>query len=213
MSDHHSLLRPADPTRRPRFSDTPGERVDTLSEERGRVLLLRVVFGLLTLATLALIATTVMGMTPWWAAGASGFVLLMYIGGLRRAELHRRERQRQARFIQEESRRLRTGETPTVPADERPCTKESSVEVAEERAATQVAAPGEWIPRPVPRPTYALRGDVEDMATRHAAHRAAMVGMPLEAVDVEEREAQAEGEFPQAVDLHLDDVLDRRRSA
>lgn len=219
MADSHPLLRPADPTSRPRFSDAPGERVDTLAEERGRMTVLRVFFAVLLVATVALTVTSVLALTPWWSAGAAAVVLALYVWSLRRAEMHRRARVRQARFRDEETRRLRAEaagaqadavdtEKPTsAPADT------TGIEQGERRAAEQVAAPGEWVPRPVPVPTYALRGDVDDMATRHAAHRAAMGPMALEAADVEEREATAEQEFPQAVDLRLDEVMERRRTA
>ena len=214
MADSRSLLRPADPTSRPRFSDAPGERVDTLTEERGRMAVLRVLFAALSLATIALIVTSVLSLTPWWAAAGAAVVLAMYIWSLRRAEMHRRARVKQARFRAEETRRIRTGETPVATPAATPAEQEHPVaERAEQRAAEHVAAPGEWVPRPVPVPTYALRGDVDDMATRHAAHRAAMGAVAFEAADVEEKEAVAEQEFPQAVELGLDEVMERRRSA
>lgn len=219
MSDSRPLLHPADPTARPRFSDTPGERVDTLKEERGRVWMLRIVFALTLAATAALTLATIAGLTPWWAAGAAGLVLGVYIVSLRRAELHRRARVAQAKRRDEETRRIRTGETPAVATANAAAgsmvaeAEVPAVEVAQERAAAQVAAPGSWTPRPVPVPAYALRGNAEDMATRHAAHRAAMGSMPFEAADLEEREAYEEQEFPAAMDLDLDTVLERRRSA
>src|SRR5690606_41333731 len=73
--------------------------------------------------------------------------------------------------------------------------------------------PGDTPPRPLPMPTYALRGEVVDLATRHAAHRRSMAGatVPLEAANVEELEAVDET-FAPAQDLHLDEILARRRA-
>ena len=89
----------------------------------------------------------------------------------------------------------------------------SVLETASERAAEQVTRPGEWTPRPVPRPTYALRGEVDDLASRHAAHRRSMLpeSVPLERAHVEEAEAVEES-FAPAQDLHLDEILARRRA-
>ena len=87
------------------------------------------------------------------------------------------------------------------------------LEATTERAAHQVTAAGEWTPRPVPRPTYALRGEVDDLATRHAAHRQSMqpASVPLESGSVEELEAVDEAYAP-AQNLHLDEILARRRA-
>ena len=65
----------------------------------------------------------------------------------------------------------------------------------------------------MPRPTYAMRGEVEDLATRHAAHRESVraTTVPLERSDVEVLEAADEQAIP-AVDLHLDEILARRRA-
>lgn len=65
----------------------------------------------------------------------------------------------------------------------------------------------------MPRPTYALRGEVDDLASRHAAHRQSMLAtsVPLENEKVEELEAVDEG-FAPAQDLHLDEILARRRA-
>ena len=82
-----------------------------------------------------------------------------------------------------------------------------------QRASQQVSRPGEWTPRPVPLPTYALRGEVDDLASRHAAHRQSMLAtsVPLESARVEELEAVDETYAP-AKDLHLDEILARRRA-
>ncbi|WP_228019416.1 hypothetical protein [Brachybacterium epidermidis] len=65
----------------------------------------------------------------------------------------------------------------------------------------------------MPRPTYTMRGEVDDLATRHAAHREYVraTTVPLERGDVELLEATDEQAAP-AVDLHLDEVLARRRA-
>ena len=232
MSQDRLLLRPADPTRRPRFDANPGTRMDPVEERsRSRRALGLVLGGLLTV-TAALVLLAVLQIVSWWIPllGIAG--LGVYLLGLRRAELQRRARltraatrAREQRARAETARRREAVEQPAVaaapqgtqaPADQGPAAPtapRADLEVAEQRAAEQVARPGEWTPRPVPRPSYALRGEVDDLATRHAAHRQSMLAtsVPLENERVEELEAVDEA-FAPAQDLHLDDILARRRA-
>ncbi|MCT1384428.1 hypothetical protein M4D54_02080 [Brachybacterium sp. p3-SID1565] len=214
------LLRPADPTRRPRFDATPGERIDHLEERARHRRLLAVVLVSLLLATAAVGVLAFTQMLPVWSPAVPAAVLAVYLVGLRRAELERRARSQRAAAIakqearaREEALRIRD-EAPV--AASRPAARlpeRDTLEGTTERAARHVAAPGEWTPRPVPRPTYTMRGEVDDLATRHAAHREYVraTTVPLERGDVELLEATDEQAAP-AVDLHLDEVLARRRA-
>ena len=227
MRDDRLLLRPADPTRRPRFDDEPGTRIDHDLERHRSRRLLKAVLAVLVLALVAVGAAAALGYVPWWTPIIPAVVLGLYVIGLRRAELERRNRvARAARLARQEAasagraeRAARHGVDATeqssgTPTD--PTTDEhdraDDLDTSAELAAQRLAAPGEWVPRPVPRPTYALRGEVDDLATRHAAHRALM-GAPVafEADDVEELEA-ADETLPPAMDLDLDAVLARRRA-
>ena len=53
MAEDRLLLRPADPTRRPRFDSSPGERIDHLEERARHRKLLAFVLVALVLATIA----------------------------------------------------------------------------------------------------------------------------------------------------------------
>ena len=226
MSQDRLLLRPADPTRRPRFDAEPGTRIDPVQERaRSRRLLRVVLLGLLA-TTAVLTGLAVAQILSWWLPVIAAVGVVGYLVGLRRVELERRARLTRAatlarqRRAQEETerRRARTEEQAQAPAP-RAAQGQSAVpapavlEDGAERAAEQVARPGEWTPRPVPRPTYALRGEVDDLASRHAAHRQSMLAtsVPLENEKVEELEAVDEG-FAPAQDLHLDEILARRRA-
>jgi len=236
MSQDRLLMRPADPTRRPRFDADPGARVD-LGEERGRSRrLMRIALIGLVALTVALLAAAVTLLLPWWAPLPAALVLGVFLVGLRRAELDRRARRtraatraRREQAEAETARRRASGDVAspaTAPrelsapsATSAPATPSAGsaaspdLESASARAAQQVTRPGEWTPRPVPRPTYALRGEVDDLASRHAAHRRGMLpeSVPLESAHVEEAEAVEESYAP-AQDLHLDEILARRRA-
>lgn len=230
MSQDRLLLRPADPTRRPRFDADPGTRIDPVQERaRSRRLLGLVLAGLLAV-TGVLTALAVTGVLAWWLPLIALGGVAAYLVGLRRAELERRARLIRAatRAREERSRaeaahrRAAAGPAAapaTASAQSRPQaastegTPRPALEATAERAAEQVARPGEWTPRPVPRPTYALRGEVDDLASRHAAHRASLLAapVPLESERVEELEAIDEG-FAPAQDLQLDEILARRRA-
>jgi hypothetical protein len=235
MSQDRLLMRPADPTRRPRFDAEPGTRVD-LGEERGRSRrLMRAVLIGLILATAALVVAAVAQALPWWTPLLTALALGAFLAGLRRAELDRRARRTRAATLARreqaeaenalrraaQSSQSGTRELP-APSETASATASASsaaspaaadLETASERAAQQVTRPGEWTPRPVPRPTYALRGEVDDLASRHAAHRRTMLpeSVPLESAHVEEAEAVEES-FAPAQDLHLDEILARRRA-
>lgn len=220
MAEDRLLLRPADPTRRPRFDAAPGERIDHLEEHARHRRLLAVVLVLLVLATAAVTGLAVTGTLAAWSPAIPVAALALYLLGLRRAELERRRRARRATAIakqeaatQVEATRPAVGAPSAKPLVASRLPERDSLEETTERAARQVAAPGEWTPRPVPRPTYAMRGEVEDLATRHAAHRQGVraTTVPLERSDVEVLEAADEQAIP-AVDLHLDEILARRRA-
>ncbi|WP_193106196.1 hypothetical protein [Brachybacterium sp. FME24] len=227
MSQDRLLLRPADPTSRPRFDAVPGTRIDVLEERARSRRLLAIALGAMALGTLALIALALTQVIAWWVPVIAVAGLATYLFGLRRAELERRARTtraaglaRRERAEQETARRAATTQV-SAPAEEAagamapseaPAQREP-LEATAERAAHQVTAAGEWTPRPVPRPTYAMRGDVDDLATRHAAHRQSMMAtsVPLESDAVEDLEAVDEAYAP-AQDLQLDEILARRRA-
>lgn len=232
MSQDRLLLRPADPTSRPRFDAEPGTRIDPVQERARSRRLLGLVLGTLLVASGGLVILAALQMVAWWVplialAGAAAYLI-----GLRRAELDRRARltraatrARQERAQAETARRREvTAERASVPRRPAEATDLSAstsgepgaradLEETSQRAAEQVSRPGEWTPRPVPRPTYALRGEVDDLASRHAAHRQSMqaTSMPLESERVEELEAVDEA-FAPAQDLQLDEILARRRA-
>src|SRR5699024_4783362 len=125
----------------------------------------------------------VVQLVAWWVPLLAVAGLGAYLLGLRRAELERRSRLRRAAAIAREGgaeeraaaaqREHRERSAPGAPTRSGPSAVHAAAERAplEEttaRAADQVSRPGEWTPRPVPRPTYALRGEVEDLASRHA---------------------------------------------
>lgn len=230
MSQDRLLLRPADPTRRPRFDAEPGTRIDPVRERARSRHLQRLVLGGMLVATAVLIVLAVTQTVVWWLPAIALLGTAIYLLGLRRSELERRSRQtlaatraRQQRAEQETARRRATvvdsSTTPSAVVD--PATPAAPavpaavtpLEDAAERALQQTSRPGEWTPRPVPRPTYSLRGEVDDLATRHAAHRQSVLAttMPLEGARVEELEAIEEN-FAPAQDLQLDEILARRRA-
>jgi len=224
MSQDRLLLRPADPTSRPRFHTDPGSRIDHFEERARSRRLLAVVLSSLVLVTLVLAVLAVTAAVPWWVAGLSAAGLGIYLVGLRRAELERRARSRRAAALARQDQRAQESDKRSYAIDEAPVRAEITaplgapaqrdpLEDTTERATRHVAAPGEWTPRPVPRPAYTLRGEVEDLATRHAAHRESvgLAAVPLEVEGIEELEAVDE-DFAPAADLHLDEVLARRRA-
>ncbi|EWS80568.1 hypothetical protein BF93_02865 [Brachybacterium phenoliresistens] len=230
MTQPRPLLRPADPTRRPRFEDEPGSRIDTRAEVDRHRSALRGALVVLALLTAGVVALFVLHVVPWWAIALAGAVDVLYITGLRRAELRRRARRAAAaRRIAASARAVPTApsaaptpalEAPQAPAAPREIEKtseeEAEVDARIESAARTVTRAGEWTPRPVPRPTYALRGDVQDLATRHAVHRDSVIGrpVPLETEASAGDEALTEDPAPArtALDLRLDEILERRRA-
>lgn len=230
MSQDRLLLRPADPTRRPRFDTEPGTRVDLVHERVRSRRLLRVALGVLLVATAVLIGLAVAQIASWWLPGVALVGVAAYLVGLRRVELERRARitraatlARQQRAEQETARRRGSASERQVTSTPGSAELESAapaaqeetaaLEMGAERAVEQVTRPGEWTPRPVPRPAYALRGEVDDLASRHAAHRQSVMAtsVPLEGEQVEELEAIDES-FAPAQDLQLDEILARRRA-
>jgi len=244
MPEDRLLLRPADPTSRPRFDAAPGVRIDPVAERARSRRALRVALGGLVLVTLGLIVAAVAQLVAWWPPVLSAAALGAYLVGLRRAEMERRTRARRARALSTEddaaetaapsssssSSLARAGTAPTtagegtsaprpaaapggtlISSETRHPVQRATLEETSQRAAEQVARAGEWTPRPVPLPTYALRGEVEDLATRHAAHRSALGSTALERDGIEELEAAAEEPAP-VKELHLDEILERRRA-
>lgn len=238
MPQDRLLLRPADPTSRPRFDAAPGARVDPIEERARSRRLLVVVLGLLIAVTAALGVLAVLQMVHWAAPAIAALGVAAYLLGLRRAELERRTRARRAaalarleaadradaqraeRHAREQRAEHREGagepaeQRALVPRERAP---RPSLEDTERRASERLAAPGAWTPRPVPRPTYEMRGEVDDLGTRHAMHRESVraATTAFESAGVEEAEAVAEaatGIPAPAVDLRLDEVLARRRA-
>lgn len=231
MSQDRLLLRPADPTSRPRFDAEPGTRIDPVRERARSRRLLGAVLGALLVVTAALVVLAALQIVVWWVPVLAAVGLAAYLVGLRRVELERRARltraatrQRRQRAEAETARRREAAEadgvarpapaeiTASAVPDPEP-TGRADLETTSQRAAEQLSRPGEWTPRPVPRPTYALRGEVDDLASRHAAHRQSMLAtsVPLESPRVEELEAVDES-FAPAQDLQLDEILARRRA-
>jgi Flp pilus assembly protein TadB len=248
MNDDRLLLRPADPTARPRFDASPGTRVDPFEEAGRQRRTLRVVLLALALATIGVGVLAGVSILPVWSVLLPLAVLAAYVVGLRRAELDRRSRLRRAAELRDAgttasatasspARKSALAEeasqvaTPTARSDERSTSAttartqpdaaaqtEEHAELGEEieSASAALAAPGEWIPRPVPRPSYALRGEVEDLASRHAAHRSSVapqqVALEVETDDVVDEALREEPQRTPASDLGLDEILARRRA-
>lgn len=217
MSDNRLLSRPSDPTSRPRFEEPARVVIDQEdSAARSRHGRRTALVALVALAVVALVLALA-GVLAWYVpviplVAVAGFVVL-----LRRAELARRDRVRG-----ETSARRRALAAARTAAAERLAAPRREVETPAEAAGTAPAPaalrdPHEWTPRPVPRPTYSLRGDVDDLRSRHLEHRASVLGTSTgyEREDLEDREAvreEVEGLAP-AVDLGLDEILARRRGA
>ncbi|ATG52329.1 hypothetical protein CFK38_12975 [Brachybacterium vulturis] len=227
MSQDRLLLRPADPTSRPRFDAEPGTRIDPADERARSRRVLGVMLGTLLAATAALVVLAIAQVVVWWVPALAVVGVSAYLVGLRRVELERRARTtraatrlRRQRAEAETARRRLSGERERTPAPAAGTAAGAAIEpphadleTTSQRAAQQVSRPGEWTPRPVPLPTYALRGEVDDLASRHAAHRRSMLAtsVPLESGRVEELEAVDE-DFAPAQDLQLDEILARRRA-
>lgn len=219
MPENRLLTRPVDPTRRPRFEEPARIDVETAAPagpgRRVRAVLLA---GLVALTALAVVLA-VIGVVAWYVPLVPVAILAGYVALLRRAELSRRERLRQE--VSARRRALAGGSAGGSAAGDAASASATEAEQRESEAPSAAPAPaprpGEWTPRPVPRPAYSLRGDVDDLHTRHAAHRASVLGtsVPLENEGVEEQEAARERveSLPVAADLGLDEILARRRGA
>lgn len=226
MADNRLLSRPSDPTRRPRFEEPVRVELEAFDEpapSRSRSLLRGLLVGL-TGVSIAAVVLAVTGVITWWIPVVPAVALVAFVLVLRRAELVRRERARREASRVRRARALAVAEpAESEPAPEVTAEPEPVARVTETPADVEVAiaqpAPSarEWTPRPVPRPTYALRGDVEDLASRHILHRASVLGVSTayEDEDVETDEAvreELESAAP-AADLDLDAILARRRGA
>lgn len=220
MPENRLLTRPVDPTRRPRFEEPARIDVETAAPagpgRRVRAVLLA---GLVALTALAVVLA-VIGAVAWYVPLVPVAILAGYVALLRRAELSRRERLRQevsARRRALAGARSAGGSAAADAASAGATEAEQRESEAPSAAPAPAPRPGEWTPRPVPRPAYSLRGDVDDLHTRHAAHRASVLGtsVPLENEGVEEQEAARERveSLPVAADLGLDEILARRRGA
>jgi hypothetical protein len=283
MPEDRLLLRPADPTRRPRFDDAPGQRMGHLptpespdasrrravgpsADEGSRTaepsraarrntVLLRSVLAALATLTVVIAVLAGLSVLPAWAVILPVAALAAYLAGLRRTELERRRlthaaSERADTAAEHHTRARRASVTaPSTPAAEARTTSTASTVKDEARdrattpapagaapataaespedegtalgrkiedAAEDVVAPGSWIPRPVPRPTYTLHGEVEDLASRHAEHRRSVAArpVPLETEEDGADEALVEEAVPAVVhpDLGLDEILRRRRA-
>ncbi|UQN31053.1 hypothetical protein [Brachybacterium kimchii] len=248
MNDDRLLLRPADPTARPRFDASPGTRVDPFEEAGRQRRTLRVVLLALALVTIGVGVLAGVSILPVWSVLLPLAVLAAYVVGLRRAELDRRSRLRRAAELRDagttasatasspagkgaSAEEASQVAAPTARSDERSTSATTARTQADAAAQTEehaklgeeiesasaaLAAPGEWIPRPVPRPSYALRGEVEDLATRHAAHRSSVapqhVALEVETDDVADEALHEEPQRTPAPDLGLDEILARRRA-
>lgn len=150
-------------------------------------------------------------------------LLVAYVVLLRRAELRRREHAQRLAARQERTRRLSAPVHARAEEHARPAAVAATAAEPATPAAASVeeaisAAPPvvrEWTPRPVPRPAYSLRGEVDDLASRHRRHRDSIAFGGFEAEDVEDREARTEdvAALEPASELDLDAVLARRRGA
>ena len=119
MSQDRLLLRPADPTSRPRFHTDPGSRIDPFEERARSRRLLTVVLSALAVGTIILTVLAVAAAVPWWVAGLSAAGLGIYLVGLRRAELERRARSRTAALARQDQRE-RESEKRSYALDEAP---------------------------------------------------------------------------------------------
>ncbi|MDO5662879.1 MAG: hypothetical protein Q4G40_09300 [Brachybacterium sp.] len=219
MNHNRLLKRPADPTRRTRVDQTPVLRVDHAAEvARTRSVKKTVLLALAGISALTVLLA-VLGPLPLWLPLLPMALLAAYIVGLRRAELARREQARR-RPVAPHARQVHSApETPALTAPEAPAdlgdraTRAPATLDPQDTEVIPTSVPRTWTPRPVPRPAYSLRGEVEDLASRHVAHRASVLGstaMPLE-TDEADRADEADVETP-AADLDLDAVLARRRA-
>ncbi len=217
MSDNRLLSRPSDPTSRPRFEEPARVVIDQEdSAARSRHGRRTALVSLVALTAVALVLALA-GVLAWYVPVIPLAVLAGFVVLLRRAELARRDRVRG-----ETSARRRALAAARTAAAERLAAPRPEEETAAEAASMAPAPaaphdPHEWTPRPVPRPAYSLRGDVDDLQSRHLEHRASVLGTSTgyEREDLEDQEAvreEVEGLAP-AVDLGLDEILARRRRA
>lgn len=220
MPDNRLLSRHLDPHGRPRSAEpAPGLPGREVAADRSRDGRRTVLVALVAVTAIALVLALVRAL-PWYLPLLSLAVVAGFVIVLRRAELVRRARVRgesTARHQESGSTRVSVeqGATRAVSDASSDSGEQASLDAAP--APVTMRDPHEWTPRPVPRPTYSLRGDVDDLQTRHLEHRASVLGTPLgyEREDLEAHEAtreQVEGLAP-AVDLNLDEVLARRRGA
>ena len=145
MRDDRLLLRPADPTRRPRFDDEPGTRIDHDLERHRSRRLLKAVLAVLALALVAVGAAAALSYAPWWTPIIPAVALGLYVIGLRRAELERRNRVARA------ARRARQQPPPQGALNGRPVTGSTPPSRAPGPLPTPqpviTIAPMIWMPR------------------------------------------------------------------
>lgn len=251
MSTSRLLSRPADPTLRPRFEEPGTPRIELTAPAavdlatRTRRVLRTALLALVGIGAV-LVLGAVLGPVPW-IAPVLAILLAAALGALLvRSEGVARERARRESAHRESTRRDTTHRASThqVRSEHRPAPRSAAaapVARAEREEQSSSQAPStvqvvtdalpalptdgararEWTPRPVPRPAYAMRGEVEDLASRHDVHRRSVLERTTsyESADLEEVEARSESVEPlvedlaPAVDLDLDTVLARRRGA
>lgn len=227
MPENRSLLRPADPTSRPRFGAE--ERTDLVEDRApgpGLNIALTAILVILVVATLASVVTTSLSLTEIWFPLGAVSVLGLYLALVRAT---RSMRARSVRRPEDES----DAGAPTegAPEAEEEGAAELSDAVAEQASETEISRPSEMSPaerheaflRQVLEAREAGRGKAladERFASRVSFRYGALsTGNSLEAADVEEREAEAEqGTYlasnAQVIGsgLTVDDVMRRRRA-
>lgn len=219
MTENRPLLRPADPTARPRFPAAESRTSDAEANSTRSRRVLRVLLAALAAGTLLSLLGAVLGPVPALVPIIGAVVLVALVIALRRAELSRRAALRRAHERHAEKtwsgRPMHTERRTPAPAPatgaSAPAAETSApgndAATAEHPARTSDTAsapeateaqPGEWIPRPVPVPRYVLHGEVEDLGDRHRAHNRSLraASVPLERSDLEDVEADLETASP-----------------
>lgn len=204
---------PAGPT-----ESTPAHPAHVERPDAGTRAALRGALVALLAATALAIVLAGFSVVAWYIPLLPLAALAVLVAVLRRSELSRRET---ARHEASARRRAIAASHPTpaaLPATGNTADAAAPVDTVT-AAITAPAAPADprtWTPRPVPRPTYTLQAEVDDIASRHIEHRASVLGAstPLEAEGVEVLEAAAEDSAAIAppADLDLDAILARRRA-
>ncbi|MCT2025517.1 hypothetical protein [Dermabacter hominis] len=227
MPENRSLLRPADPTSRPRFGVE--ERTDLVHDRAPRSALntsLTVLLVLLVAATLVSVVTTSLSLTSIWLPLGAVAALGLYLVALRSTRTLRSNRARTAASVPEEP-----ALEGSSAESEKGATSDAGHEDVAQTSAVETARTSEMSPaerheaflRQVLEAREAGAGKAladERFASRVSFRYGALsTGSALEASDVEEREAEAEQGAYHASNaqvigsgLTVDDVMRRRRA-